>query len=312
VLGEVGHPDAPLFRRQAREFKEEILRAYHRTQSRSPVLPLRDGTWVPAYPSQVHCPGLTNGFYPGEDGNRSWCYDVEEGAPHLVPQGVLDARSRDATWMVNHLEDVQFLEDGWLFYPAKESQQDPFNLGGFSKVQPYLTRTAQMHALVDDVKPFVRAYFNAAASVVNLETLTCSEHFAGLGASTNSESMGHFLEQTRWMLVMERGDELWLAPFVTGNWLKDGMVVAVRNAPTRFGKVSYRIHSSVARGSVTIAIEPPVRNPPRAVVLRVRHPDGKPMLSVTVNGNPHASFDKSAGVVRLPPSAQPITVVACY
>ena len=312
VLGEIGHTDAPLLRRQACELKEEILRAFHHTQSLSPVLALRDGTWVPAYPSQVHCPGLTNGFYPGEDGNRSWCYDVEEGAPHLVPQGVLDAKSRDAAWMIHYLEDVQFLEEGWLFYPAKESQRDPFHLGGFSKVQPYLTRTAQMHALADDVKPFVRAYFNAAASVVNLETLACSEHFAGLGASTNSESMGHFLEQTRWMLVMERGEELWLAPLVTGNWLKDGMVVAVRNAPTRFGRASYRIHSSVARAFVTITIEPPTRNPPGALVLRVRHPDGRPMTGVTVNGKPHPLFDKTAEIVRLPPSAQPITVVVRY
>jgi hypothetical protein len=158
----------------------------------------------------------------------------------------------------------------------------------------------------------VRAYFNAAASVVNLETLTCSEHFAGLGASTNSESMGHFLEQTRWMLVMERGEELWLAPFVTDDWLQDGMVVAVRNAPTRFGKVSYRIQSSAAKGFVTIKIEPPGRNPPKAIVLRVRHPEGKQMTGVTVNGTPHASFDKSAETIRLPGSGQPLIVVARY
>ena len=309
VLGENGHPDGPLFRQHAQELKEEILRAFHRTQACSPVLPLRNGTWVPAYPSQVHCPGLTGGFFPGEDGNRSWCYDVEEGAPHLVPQGILDAKSRDATWMLNHLEDVQFLEEGWLYYPAEESQQDPFNLGGFSKVQPYLTRAAQMYALRDDVRPFLRAYFNAVASVVNLETLTCSEHFAGTGASTNSESMGHFLEQTRWMLLMESGDELWLAPFVTNNWLDDGMVVSIRDAPTRFGKVSYRICSSVAQGFVTVVIEPPDRNPPGTLVVRVRHPDGKRMTRVTMNGTPHTQFDAIAETVRVRPSAQPITVV---
>ena len=40
---------------------------------------------------------------------------------------------------------------------------------------------------------------------------------------------------------MERGDELWLAPFVTNNWLKDGMTIAVRNAPTKFGKINYTL-----------------------------------------------------------------------
>ena len=41
------------------------------------------------------------------------------------------------------------------------------------------------------------------------------------------------------MFAMDRGDELWLAPMVTNRWLQDGRKIEVRNAPTRFGKVSY-------------------------------------------------------------------------
>ena len=82
------------------------------------------------------------------------------------------------------------------------------------------------------------------------------------------------------MLVMERGEQLWLAPFVTNNWLKDGMVVGISNAPTRFGKVSYRITSHVAKGHIEVTIEPPKRNPPKEIVIRLRHPEGKPIRSV--------------------------------
>jgi hypothetical protein len=124
--------------------------------------------------------------------------------------------------------------------------------------------------------------------------------------------MGHFLEQTRWMLLMESGDELWLAPFVTNNWLDDGMVVSMRDAPTRFGKVSYRICSSVAQGFITVVIEPPDRTPPGTLVVRVRHPDGKRMTRVTMNGAPHTQFDAIAETVRVRPSAQLITVVVHY
>ena len=33
---------------------------------------------------------------------------------------------------------------------------------------------------------------------------------------------GWFLRQSRVMLVMDRGDELWLVPSATSAWLKDG------------------------------------------------------------------------------------------
>ena len=56
------------------------------------------------------------------------------------------------------------------------------------------------------------------------------------------------------MLLTERGQELWLAPFVTDNWLKDGMVVAVANAPTRFGPAGYRITSHVNDGYIEAKI----------------------------------------------------------
>ena len=79
---------------------------------------------------------------------------------------------------------------------------------------------------------------------------------------------------------MERGDALWLAPFVTSNWLKDGMVVAISNAPTRFGDVSYRIESHVGKGLINVTIEPPRLNPPKEIVIRLRHPEGKAIRTV--------------------------------
>ena len=61
-----------------------------RTQARSPVVRLDDGTWVPADPALLDCPGRVEDFLPGEDGNRSWAYSVEIGAHHLAATGVLD------------------------------------------------------------------------------------------------------------------------------------------------------------------------------------------------------------------------------
>jgi hypothetical protein len=182
--------------------------------------------------------------------------------------------------MMDNMEDVQFLSDGWFDYPAEKNHADWFNLGGFSKVQPYYCRNAEIYALRDDVKPFIRSYFNTIATLLNTENLSLWEHFHNSGGWNKTHETGYFLQQSRWMLVMERGDQLWLAPFVTNNWLKDGMVISVGNAPTTFGKVSFRIESHVAKGSIDVTIEPPKRNPPKEIVIRLRHPEGKAIRSV--------------------------------
>jgi hypothetical protein len=303
MLTEIQDPRGAIFTERADRLRGNTLRAHAWTQARSPVVALRNGAWISHYPSQVHSPGTLGDFFPGQDGGRSWCYDVELGAHQLVPTGVMEANSREVGRMMEHMEDVQFLADGWFDYPAVTNQADWFNLGGFSKVQPYYTRNAEIYALRDEVKPFLRSYFNSLAALLNPEVLTIWEHFNHSGAWDKTHETGYFLHQTRTMFVQERGDELWLAPLITGNWLQAGMSVAVTNAPTRFGPVSYRLTSGVKKGVIEARIEPPKRSAPKAIVLRIRHPDGKSPRAVTVNGKAHTNFDARKETIRIVPDA---------
>jgi hypothetical protein len=312
ALADIRSADARALLASAREFRDDILRAYHYTQARSPVVLLRNGTRVPASPGMLYCFGPIADFYPGEDGARSWAGDVEIGAQHLVPLGVLDPNSKDVAWMTDYLEDYWFLQSGMGDYPSAENEKDWFNRGGFAKVQPYYGRITDVYAARDDVKPFIRSYFNAVPSLLNTENLSFWEHFHNQGAWNKTHETGWFLEQTRTMLVMERGDELWLAPFATNSWMNDGMVVEVRNAPTRFGPVSYRITSSARKGLIEAVVDPPARANPAAIVIRLRHPDGKPMQSVTVNGRRHTDFDPKTEIIRLKPGPGPITIRGRY
>ena len=143
----------------------------------------------------------------------------------------------------------------------------------------------------DEIKPFIRSYFNAIPTLLSREILSFWEHFHNIAAWNKTHETGWFLSQTRTMFLMERGEELWLAPFVTNNWLEDGMKVSVKNAPTHFGPISYAMESRVAEGFIEVTIDPPQRNPPKAIVLRVRHPEGKPIKAVLVNGEPTQDFD---------------------
>ena len=313
MLSDLGDPRGARFTERAGELRANTLRAYHWTQAQSPVVELRNGAWTPHYPSQVHSPGALADFFPGQDAGRSWCYDVEIGAHQLVPTGVLAANSREVERMLEHMEDVQFLADGWFDYPSTTNHADWFNLGGFSKVQPYYTRNAEIYAMRDDVKPFLRSYFNSLAAMLNPEVLTLWEHFHHSGAWDKTHETGYFLHQTREMLVEERGDELWLAPLITSNWLADGLSVSVTNAPTRFGRVSYRLTSHVGKGFIEARIEPPARSAPKAIALRLRHPDGKKLRAVTVDGQPHTDFDPQTQTIRILADApNPISVRASY
>jgi hypothetical protein len=311
ALKGIGHPDADKILAAAEDLRKEIVRAFKETQALAPVVPLQNGTWVPYYPASVYTPGRMADYYPGQDGNRSWCYDVDLGAHHMIALGAMPPDAPDVDWIMNHMEDVQFLADGWGGYPAVRNHEDWFDMGGFAKVQPYYCRNAEICAIRDDVKPFVRSYFNTLAALIDGTCLSIFEHFSNFCYNKTHET-GYFLYQSRTMLVSERGDELWLAPFVTDNWFKDGLSVGVKSAPTFFGVVSYRINSAVSRGRIVATIEPPTRSTPKAIVLRLRHPEGKPIRSVTVDGRPHAEFDPKQETIRLTPTGKMIRVEALY
>jgi hypothetical protein len=311
ALKAIGHPDADKVLAGAEELRGEILRSFKEAQALAPVVPLANGTWVPYYPASAYTPGLMADYYPGQDGNRSWCYDVDLGSHHMIALGAMKPDAPDVDWIMNHMEDVQFLSEGWGGYPAVRNHAEWFDMGGFAKVQPYYCRNAEICALRDDVKPFVRSYFNTLASLVDGTCLSIFEHFSNFCYNKTHET-GYFLYQSRTMLVTERGEELWLAPFVTSNWFKDEMHIAVKSAPTRFGVVSYRIDSNASRGRIGATIEPPTRSAPKAIVLRLRHPEGKPMKTATVDGRPPIEFDPKKETIRFAPTGKTIRVEAHY
>ena len=299
TLAAIKFPTANREIEAAAQYQKDLLRAYKWNQVRTPAWQLSTGAYVPAYSGMLYGFGETGEIIPGEDGNRSWAYDVELGAHHLIPLGIIDANSADADEIINHMEDHWFLHAGMGDYPAEKNEEDWFNLGGFSKVQPYYTRNAEICAARDDVKPFIRSYFNAMASLISRENLSFWEHFHNTGAWNKTHETGWFLVQTRTMYVNERGDELWLAPFVPSAWLEDGKAVSVKKAPTKFGPVNFGIKSSIAKGVIEATVDPPTRTQPAAIVIRLRHPQGAQMKSVTVNGKPHKDFDPAKECVRI-------------
>jgi hypothetical protein len=312
---DIQYPGTDVLLQKADEFKNEIRRAYLWTQARSPAIHLLNDHWIPYSPAFATCFGPIGEMYPGEDGGRSWGKDVSMGAHHLVPLGVFGYDDqRDTEWISNYLEDVWFLMAGMGAYSESEVKANWFNLGGFYKVQPYYCRITELYAHKDDIKPFIRAYFNAIPTLINTENLTFWEHFANVGGWNKTHETGWFLKQTRQMLLMEKeNDELWIAPFITCHWMQDGMKVAVQAAPTEFGPISFEIQSDVSSNQIHATIDlSTMRQYPEALVIRFRHPDEILMQSVTVNGNSHSDFDPERQIIRINPVQQQIVVTADY
>lgn len=312
ALSEIGYPDADLLHEKSLEFRDNILRAYKWTQERSPVVSLSNGRWVLPYPGIIYCFGFIGDMFPGEDWNRTWAGDVEIGSHHLIPLGIINADSQETEWILDHMEDFWFLKSGMGEYIEQENKDDWFNLGGFAKVQPYYARITEIYAMRDDIKPFIRSYFNTIPSLLNTENLSFWEHFHNMGAWNKTHETGAFLLQTRFMFVMEKGDDLWIAPFVTNNWLEDGMCISVENAPTRFGMLSYQITSSVDKNYIDVIIAPPKNNPPKEIIIRLRHPKNKNIRNVILNGMAYKDFDSVKECIRIKPSESSIKIRVEY
>jgi hypothetical protein len=95
-------------------------------------------------------------------------------------------------------------------------------------------------------------------------------------------------------------------------WLADGKVIRVENAPTYFGPVDVTVRSEAAQGRIKATVVPPRRNPPEKLLLRLRHPQEKPLKAVTVNGKPWKDFDPARETITLPPEEGQIEVEATY
>jgi hypothetical protein len=119
----------------------------------------------------------------------------------------------------------------------------------------------------------------------------------------NSTSNAAFLETLRLTLLHETRERdgaprgLELAPATPRAWLRPGKRIAVRDAPTSFGPLTYTLEA--AAGAVRATVEVPSRRAPRALTLRLRLPRGARIRSVALDGRPFSRFNQRTGTIDL-------------
>jgi len=310
TISEIDPAEGAKLKTEAEAYRRDLKAAVERSIALSPVVPVRDGTYHSVVPFACYCRGLSTGAWGWQrDGSGShvgplYWDTVQTGAALISPAGLLPATDVRVQGYLDVLEDRLLLEN------QNVGNRDWF-LAGW-QYQGGLERTANMHLDGDDIPVFIRSFLNCyAVDILPNDGYVFNEH-AVHGPPDKIFEEAAFLERFRNLLVMEEDKSLWLCRGTPRSWLEQGKRISVKHAPTHFGDVDYEVVSDVENGKVKALVSMPERGNPKAVLLRLRHPNSTLMTSVTVNGKPWKDFDRSKEVVRLHGLSGSVTVDVRY
>jgi hypothetical protein len=289
ALEEIGHRRAKECLEAAASFRESVERAFAAAAVRSPLVQLRDHTWIPYVPCEATKSGrLFEQWYPT---------DVDTGAIHLL-----------------RLKALPF--DGALAESLLSDHEDNLYLHGWGMAnEPVYNPQATAYLLRDEPKAVIRAFYSYMACAFSHSALEPVEHRWGWGQYFGPPSTdGAWFELYRHMLIHELDDDtLLLLQGTPRKWLEDGKRIEVERAPTYYGELSMSVESKAGSSQLSAQIKMPNRRGPKQLVVRFRHPQDKPMQSVTVNGRKWDNFNAQKEWVVIPePLRERYTIIARY
>ena len=302
VCGQLGDPkQARMYAHEAGDYRRCLLRAVdgaYRTDLNPPMLPLAVN------------PGVTTGgeyyqlfagmildqlpfefadkrsSYLGdflEQDNRTFLglarFRVEQAtvdAPHTVP-GMLDAIYSMGHLLTRlHQGRIREFLLGFYAYQVFNLEHNCFGSRESNPIyaSDYHLRTQYKTSEVTDPLPC-----SSAVALLLLRHMLVTEGTRGGGEFDGSLQL------------------LWGAP---RRWFRHGERLELKDMPTHFGPVSLLVQSSARNGLIRAEVIAPSREACQAIQLRLRHPDGRLMQRVTVNGKPHRQFDAAKELITLP------------
>ncbi|MDO8588241.1 MAG: hypothetical protein Q7T82_14530 [Armatimonadota bacterium] len=309
ALAQAGYwEDAARIAAAANAYAQDIMTSVREAVATSPVVKLLDGSYVPYVPHRAYAP---------TDRGEGWIREALYCALHLESCGLIKPNDPLVTWILQDLEDRIFLseESGPGRGRITNMEDQYFSLGGFNP-QPNLLDNGLTYLRRNQIANWTRAFFNIYSASIYPDTVCFSEcvpPFAdGGGPLYKTPDESKFIQFMRQMLILEMGDTLCIGRGVPRAWMTDGKSVEMKDAPTHFGPMGMKITSAVSKGRIIADLNLPKRNPPRSVLLSLRHPEGKKIKTVTVNGKSTKTFDPTTGVIRLNGTANKVRVAAYY
>ncbi len=275
ALERIGHPRAAECREAARTMHAAIQLGYAHGSVRSPLIQLRDHTWMPYVPCDALTPRrLPEIWYPT---------DVDTGALHMARLNALNPTGPIATYLLNDHEDNLFYRQWGM---ANE---------------PVYNQHASVYLWRDEPEAAIRVFYSMLACAFSHTVFEPVEHRWGWGQYFGPPSTdGAWFELYRNMLIQERDDDsLLLLQATPRKWLERGKAITVERAPTYYGRLSMEVEGLTEENRIRAEIEMPDRRHPGTLLVRFRHPTGQLMKSVTVNGKNWTDFHIAKEWVRI-------------
>ena len=305
ALERVGHAEAPRVRREADAYARDLVRGFETMRQHAPLARLRDGRWVPHYPSRLYSRGRDLG----------WIRETLEGSVYLMLSGLYPSTGRKAAWTLDDFQDNRYPSPPYGYYI---DDVDSFWRGraGFS-IQPNLLAGLMPYLERDEIDIYLWMYFNALAACYREEIGAIVEHpYPVLGYSNQAHyktsDQANSVMWLRYMMVWWTHDELHLGRAIPREWLIHGKEVSLEGVATYFGTVSAAWTSEVDEGRMRLVADLEAREEAPRIRARFRHPDRAPITGVTVNGAEWRHFDAKKGDVDLTGQSGPLEIVARY
>jgi len=217
-----------------------------------------------------------------------------------------------ASWLAQDYEENLYMAPDALSVPDR----DWFSRGGIASLEPSEVYTVIAYLQRDELPQALRTFYGnfAASFYPDVSCFTEWVPTLGIGGGPffKTPDEAAWLTMLRMMLVRESGDSLYLNSGVPRAWFLPGRRIAVDHAATFFGEVSFHIESHSEKDLIEASVTMPQRNRPRQALLRVRHPEGKLMTRVELNGASWNHFEPSRERIALPPDARTITLRAYF
>ncbi len=288
ALEAVGHPQAGRMRSGSDAYKQDLLHGFETMRRQAPLVRLRDGRWVPHYPSRLYCRGRDNG----------WIRETLEGSIYLLISGLYAPDSQQAGWILDDYQDNRYLNPPFG-YALDMPEQTWFDRGGLS-IQPNLLAGLIPHLDRDEIEVFLWMFFNCWNACYREEITAMVEHpspFLGFSNSAHFKTSdeANAIMWLRYMFVYAPAKVLYIGKAIPRAWLRAGRRIAVDEVVTRFGQVSVAYEAGADR--IRAALKLDLRAAPEQIVVRFRTPGKQPLKSVTLNGKSHSAFQSEAGDV---------------
>lgn len=280
--------------KEAAKYRMDIRSAALRAAAIAPVVPLRDGTFVPAIPPRTSLHGRDLG----------WIRNILYGPLTLVDCGVFDPKEPIAEWILQDYEDNLFMAEQSMGVP----ERDWFSRGGIT-LQPNLVDTPTVYMQRNQIPQALRALYNTFTVSYYPDVSAYTEWVPSLGTGggpffkTSDEAA--FLTFLRLMLIREDGDRLCLNCGAPRRWLRTGAVIEIEQAPTYFGHIGFRIQSHLDQGFIEADITCAPDLTARELEIHLRSMDGRKISSVQIDGKSWPRFDAADAAVILPIMAGP-------